>query len=133
MTSRLRHQMTTGMTMILDERERLQFIAYCEQTAETCEQMATQLDDVGGDATNEMARRERAKAFAYSVVAKDLAAVELVERAPVPPPPPNMAYPNANHESRGGCDHEFVDARNEVVKSGTLCVKCGAIEPGVIE
>jgi len=28
-----------------------------------------------------------------------------------------------------GCDHEFVDARNEYVASGELCVKCGAIRP----
>lgn len=28
------------------------------------------------------------------------------------------------------CDHEWVDARNKYVKSGELCVKCGAIRSG---
>ncbi|WP_093114002.1 hypothetical protein [Pseudomonas sp. bs2935] len=28
------------------------------------------------------------------------------------------------------CDHDWVDARNQYVKSGELCVKCGAIRSG---
>jgi len=28
------------------------------------------------------------------------------------------------------CEHEWVDARNQVIKSGELCPKCGAVRPG---
>lgn len=31
--------------------------------------------------------------------------------------------------SDGVCDHQWTDARNSVVKSGEICLKCGAIRP----
>lgn len=33
-------------------------------------------------------------------------------------------------ECLAGCDHKFVDARNAVIESGEMCLKCGAIRAG---
>lgn len=28
------------------------------------------------------------------------------------------------------CEHEWVDARNQVIKSGELCIRCFSVRPG---
>jgi hypothetical protein len=36
----------------------------------------------------------------------------------------------ADSDMKDSCEHEFVDIRNEYVRSGEMCLKCGKIRPG---
>lgn len=42
-----------------------------------------------------------------------------------------VAAPLASEASKPACAHRIVDARNEIVKSGYLCVDCGAVFAGI--
>lgn len=39
--------------------------------------------------------------------------------------------PQPKQETVKECDHEWVSARNKVIKSGLLCIKCNRIKPEV--
>lgn len=59
--------------MLLDAHERLKFMEYCKENAESCRAMASQIEKLmAHGAADQMARRERQKAAAYSIVALEL-------------------------------------------------------------
>ena len=60
--------------MLLDPRERLVFMQWCRQQAESCKGVAAQMEKLPG-AIDEMVKRERAKAVAFHIVALELASV----------------------------------------------------------
>jgi len=69
-----------GGAVLLDPRERLKFIQYRKQQAESCGAIAKQLEQLNpmglGMVIPEFMQAEKLRAFAYATVAEDLAAVE---------------------------------------------------------
>jgi len=62
--------------VILDIRERLRFMEYCKQQAESAREIADQMEKMMSHAISDtLAKRERQKAAAYSIVAMDLASI----------------------------------------------------------
>lgn len=57
--------------MLLNDKQRLEFAAFCRQNAETSRIMAENMEKVPG-VGDQLAQRERAKAAAYTIVALDL-------------------------------------------------------------
>jgi hypothetical protein len=60
--------------MVLDDRERNQFVAYCRQQAASCKAMAEQLSKMPGMPA-QMLMREKQRSAAYHIVAEDLNSV----------------------------------------------------------
>lgn len=63
-----------NMSRLLDPVERQRFVRYCRESAESCDGMAKQLDAMPH--LEVVARLNRTKAMAYTIVANDLDAVE---------------------------------------------------------
>ena len=64
------------MGHLLTTTERLRFVEYCKSQAESCRLMAEQMGKLGAHpAAEELMKREKAKAAAYSIVAIDLSSM----------------------------------------------------------
>jgi len=61
---------------LLDAKERLRFSVYCRQQAESCKEIAKQMDKMVQPIGGVLAKREQAKAHAYTIVAMDLESIE---------------------------------------------------------
>ena len=64
--------------MLLDEKDREKFAAYCERNAESAKAMLAQFEKMPGLAMEEMAKREKQKIAAFLIVAADLRSGESV-------------------------------------------------------
>lgn len=62
--------------MILTDEERNKFIAYLEMNASTSAEMIKQFEKLSGPAMIEMAKREKQKLVAYTIIANDLKSAE---------------------------------------------------------
>lgn len=63
------------MGNLLDPRQRLIFMEWCKSQAETCRAMADQIEKLMANAmSDQLSKRERQKAAAFTIVAMELAA-----------------------------------------------------------
>lgn len=58
--------------MLLDERDKERFAAYCEQNVATSKGMVEQMEQMPGPVMVELIKREKLKIAAFSIVADDL-------------------------------------------------------------
>lgn len=67
------------MNLILNREERLRFIQYCKQQVETSEGIIEQmekLNKLGGEAIEQIIKKEKQTALAYSIVVQNLESYE---------------------------------------------------------
>lgn len=64
--------------MTLSDKERRRFVLWLEMTADTCEEMAEQMEKVPGEHMVKLAKRERIKAASCALIACDLNKAETI-------------------------------------------------------
>ena len=64
--------------MLLNDKDREMFTAYCEQNLKTSKALLAQFEKTPGPAMEELAKRERLKMAAFLIVAADLRSGESV-------------------------------------------------------
>lgn len=75
--------------------------------------------------------RDEARNTAYMITCAPECTWFRPNELPWPPRPSEVwRRPGERYAPKETCDHNWVDARNEVVKSGQWCSKCNAIRPG---
>ena len=64
------------VVMLLDPRQRLIFMEWCKTQADSCRAIADQIDkSMAHGMADQLSKRERQKAAAFSIVAMELAAI----------------------------------------------------------
>jgi hypothetical protein len=58
--------------MLLTDEERLKFVVYCRDAANSADAISRQFEAMNATVYAELAKREKYKAIAYSIVAQDL-------------------------------------------------------------
>ena len=64
------------MNLLLNREERLRFIQYCKQQTETSEAIIEQMEKLGGVAIEQIIKKEKQTALAYSIVVQNLESYE---------------------------------------------------------